>query len=112
MEMKQFLHSGCINNLDQPITRAKATLSNAKIYFLKSGLMLNSNNTQFLLNGTRVLLSSIPYDMNTDLDGNNLPVSKHVKILGVYFDKYMTLETHMHQLNKKGNTYPNVHKQS
>ncbi len=74
---------------------------NAKTYFLKNGLMLNSNKTQFIFIGTRQLLSSIPDEMTINFDGNDIPISKHIKILGVYFDKYMTFDTHVQQLNKK-----------
>ncbi len=63
--------------------------------------MLNSNKTQFIFIGTLQLLSSIPDDMTINFDGNKIPINKHVKILGVYFDKFMTFDTHIHQLNKK-----------
>ena len=86
----QFIHSGNINNLDQLITRAKVTLSNARTYFLKSGLILNANKTLFILIGTRQFLSSLLDDMIINIDGNVITVSKHVKLLGVYFDRYMT----------------------
>lgn len=97
----QFIHSDNINNIDRLITRAKATLSNAKSYFLKSGLLLNSSKTQFIFIGTRQLLSHIPDDMTINFDGSNINVSKNVKILGVNFDRHMTFNTHIHQLNKK-----------
>ncbi len=93
----QFIHS----DIDQLITRAKVTLSNAKTYFLKSGLMQSSNKTQFIFIGTRQLLSNVPDDVTITFNGNKIPISKHVKILGVYFDKYMTFDTHIHQLSKK-----------
>ncbi len=83
-QMTQFIHSDNINNIDQQITRAKVTLSNAKTYFLKRGLVLNSSKTQFILIGTRQLLSNIPDDMTINFDGNIIPISKHVKILGIY----------------------------
>ncbi len=97
----QFIHSDNINNIDQLITRAKVTLSNAKTYFLKSGLLLNSNKTQFIFIGTRQLLSNIPDDMTINFDGSNINISKHVKILGVTFDRFMTFNTYIHHLNKK-----------
>ena len=97
----QFIHSDYINNIDQLISRAKATLSNAKTYFQRSGLMLNSNKTQFIFIGTRQLLSNIPDNLTINIDNNNLPISKSVKILGIHFGKYMTFDTHIDQLNKK-----------
>ena len=97
----QFIHNDYLSNIDHLITRAKLTLSNAKAYFLRSGLLLNSSKTQFIFIGTRQLLSNIPEDMTINFDGNNLPISKCVKILGVYFDNHVTFDTHIQQLNKK-----------
>ncbi len=50
--------------------------------------------------------------MTINFDGSNIPICKNVKILGVYFDRHMTLnvmwnqiksnfDTHIHQLTKK-----------
>ncbi len=39
------------------------------------------------------MLSSIPDEM-TNFDGCDIPISKHIKILGVYFDKFMTFDTY------------------
>ncbi len=72
----QFIHSDNINNINQLINRAKVTLLNAKNYFLKSGLLLNSNKTQFIFIGTRQLLSNVPDDMTINFDGNIIPISK------------------------------------
>jgi len=72
----QFIHSGNINNLEHLITRAQVTLSNVNTYFLKSGLMLNSNKTQFIFIGTRQLLSNIADNMTINFDGNEITISK------------------------------------
>ncbi len=97
----QFIHSGNIYNLDQLISRAKSTLSNAKTFFLSSGLMLNCKKTHFIFIATRQLLSAILNDMTINLDGSNIPICKNVKILGVYFDRHMTFDTYIHQITKK-----------
>ncbi len=47
------------------------------------------------------MLSAIPDDMTINFDGSNIPICKNVKILGVYFDRHMTFDTHIHQLTKK-----------
>ncbi len=73
--------------------------------------MLNSNKTQFIFIATRQLLSNVPDDMTINFDGNVIPISKHVKILSVYFDKYMTFDTHTPTQQKSNRDY-NVHKQS
>ncbi len=40
--------------------------------------------------------------MTINFDGNNLPISKCVnKILGAHFNKHMSFDTHIQQLNKK-----------
>ncbi len=39
--------------------------------------------------------------MTINFDGNNLPISKNVKMLGVQLDKHVTFDTHIHELNKK-----------
>ncbi len=97
----EVVHSDHTNNFNQLITRVKETLPNAKTHFLNSGRMLNSNKTQFILIGTRQLLSSIRDDMTINFDGNNLPISKNVKILCVQLDRHMTFDAHIHELNKK-----------
>ncbi len=39
--------------------------------------------------------------MTINFDGNNLPISKNVKMLGVQLDKHVTFDAHIHELNKK-----------
>ncbi len=63
--------------------------------------MLNCKKTQSIFIGTRNLLSAIPDDMTINFDGSNIPIWNNVKILGVYFDRHMTFDTHIHQLTNK-----------
>ena len=39
--------------------------------------------------------------MTINFDGNDIAISKEVKILGVYFDRHMTFDTHIHHLTRK-----------
>ncbi len=64
----QFMHTGTTDELPDFITRAEATLSVAKTYFNRNGLMINPNKTQYLFVGTRPFIRRIPPDtiINSD----------------------------------------------
>ena len=63
--------------------------------------MLNSEKTKFIFIGTRQLLSYLPNDMTINFEGTAIPISKSVKILGVHFDRYLTFDSHIHNLTMK-----------
>ena len=97
----QFLHSSTINNLDQLIKDTEETLAQCRMYYLKNGLMFNSCKTQCIFIGNRQLLCHIPPNTTVNFNGNIIYPSKHVKNLGVYFDRHMLFDVHISELNKK-----------
>ena len=97
----QFLHSSTINNLDQLIKDTEETLAQCRMYYLKNGLMFNSCKTQCIFIGNRQLLCHIPPNTTVNFNGNIIYPSKHVKNLGVYFDRNMLFDVHISELNKK-----------
>ncbi len=63
--------------------------------------MFNSARTQCIFIGNHQLLSRIPPNTTVSFDGNVIYPSKHVKNLGVYFDRQMLFSVHIKELNKK-----------
>ena len=97
----QFLQADTIDNLEHLIYKTEDTLNKVKAYFLKNGLMLNANKTQFIFIGNRQLISRIPPNTTFNCDGTPIKPSMHVKNLGVYFDRYMLFDVHIAELKKK-----------
>ncbi len=77
----QFLHTSTVNDLPCLISKTEKTLKIIKRYFLRNGLMLNSNKTQCIFIGTRQLLSYIPSDIVIKIDRDTVIPSSHVKKL-------------------------------
>ncbi len=92
------MHSGTIEDLNKIIKDTVDTLDKCRDYYL-NGLMFNSSKTQCIFIGNRQLLSKIP--PNTTINFNDIYPSKHVKNLGIYIDRYMLFDVHIHELNKK-----------
>lgn len=84
----QLLHSDIVDNFRILINKTEITLSKAKNYFLKNGLLINSKMTQCMFIGTRLLLACIPSDVTRQFDGHNIKPCKQVKNLGMYMDYY------------------------
>ncbi len=82
-----------IDNLDQIIKDTEDTLMKCRRYFLRNGLMFNSSKTQ--------LICITPPNTTIIFNGNIIHPSKHVKNLGIYFNRYMIFDTHINELNKK-----------
>ncbi len=97
----QFLHSGTIDDLNKIIKDTENTHDKCRDYYLKNGLMFNSSKTQCIFNGNRQLLSNIPPNTTINFNGPIMHPSKHVKNLGIYIDRYMLFDVHIHELNKK-----------
>lgn len=100
----KFLFADTIDNLKDLISKTEETLYNVKQYFLRKGIMINSNKTQCIFIGNRQLLSHIPCNTFINCDGDLIYPSSYVKILGVYFDQYMlfdVLYVHITEVSKK-----------
>ncbi len=97
----QFLHSGTIDTLEKLIENSEKPLSQCKMFYLNNGLMFNFAKTQSIFIGNHQLLSRISPNTTVNFDGNVIYPSKHVKNLGVYFDRQMLFDVHINELNKK-----------
>ncbi len=97
----QCVHTGTINELPDIITTAKTTLSLAKTYFNRNGLMINPNKTQCLFVGTRTFIRQIPSDTTTNFDNAHITPSNHINNLGIYMDCHMTFDVHIQEMHKK-----------
>ncbi len=87
----QFLHSGTIQDLDHLIKDTEEILTQCKRFYLKNGLMFNFSKIQCIFIGNRQLLSHTPPNTTLNFDGNIIYLSKHVKNLGVYLNRYLIL---------------------
>ncbi len=56
----QFVHTGMVDALPDPLTATQATLSPARAYFNENSLLLNENKTQCIFVGSRPLVKKIP----------------------------------------------------
>ena len=97
----QFIHTGTPSQLNLLISEAEQTLHRAREYFLKNGLKLNTKKTQCIFIGTRQLIPMIPEDTAITFHNTKIYPSSHVKNLGVHIDKYMTFDTHLHEITRK-----------
>lgn len=96
----QILIEGNIDDLNNLIHRAEEILNRAKCYFQKNGLLLNERKTQFIIIGSRQYVSEIG-DVQINFNGNIIKPMNIVKNLGVYFDRYMSFESHVDEVYKK-----------
>ena len=97
----QILIEGHIKDLLILIQRAEDILKMAKLYFLSNGLLVNEKKTQAIFIGSRQYINQINADISINFNGNTIVPMKTVKNLGVYFDQYMTFESHIDELYKK-----------
>ena len=97
----QILLEGKIEDLKDLIKRAEEVLRLAKLYFLKNGLLLNEKKTQCIFIGSLYYINQIDDDIRINFDENQLKPRCSVKNLGVYFDRYMSFESHIDHVYKK-----------
>ena len=97
----QFIFTGSVDDIDQMIENAEQTLKEAKRYFDKNGLMINTRKTQIVFIGSRQNIAKIPDDTKITFDGNFITPSNFVKTLGVTIDRYMTFDEHINDMHKK-----------
>ncbi len=63
--------------------------------------MINATKTQCIFTGSRKLCSRIPEDVVVNYDGTSISSSTHVMNLGLYMDRYMSFEAHVHEISKR-----------
>ena len=71
------------------------------MYFQLNGLLLNESKTQCIFLGSRQYISEIGDDIHINFNGTVIKPMETVKNLGVHFDRYMTFEKHIEELNRK-----------
>ena len=97
----QILLESKIEDLEDLIKRAEEILKLAKLYFLKNGLLLNEKKTQCIFIGSWYYINQINDDIRINFGGNELKPMESVKNLGIYFDRFMSFESHVDYLYKK-----------
>ena len=97
----QILLEGDINHIDDLIKRAEEVLNKVKYYFQINGLLLNESKTQCIFIGSRQYISGMNENIYINFNGNYIKPMTSVKNLGIFFDRYMTFETHINEVYKK-----------
>ena len=97
----QFLIRGKVEDINDIVNTAEETLTKAKNYFDKNGLLINPKKTQCIFIGSRQNVSKIPEETRINFDGNEITPSHSVKNLGVHIDRYMTFEVHINEMHKR-----------
>ncbi len=97
----QFIHTSTPSQLNLLIAEAERTLHKAREYFLTNGLKLNTKKTQCIFIGTRQLIPKITEHTAVTFHNTKIYSSSQVKTLGVHIDKYMTFDTHIHEMSRK-----------
>ena len=97
----QILIEGEISDTEALIQRAEEVLNRAKLYFQRNGLLLNEKKTQCIFIGSRQYMAQMNVDIAINFNGTLIKPMECVKNLGVYFDRFMSFETHVEELYKK-----------
>ena len=95
------MHSGTTDKTAKLVKDAELTQSYVKKYFDKYGLMVNASKTQIIFIGSRQNIAKIPKAIKIQFNNKVISPSLYVKNLGVYFDRFMTLEHHIDKTDKK-----------
>ncbi len=75
----QFLHSGPFDDLTLVISKTGEILRRARTYFIRQGLMMNANKTQYIFIGTRQLLSKMPTNVKIEIQDDIIEPVTNVK---------------------------------
>lgn len=97
----QFVHTGTVDALPHLLTAAQNTLSAARTYFNKNGLLINENKTQCIFVGSRQLIKTIPENTTITFDNTTITPCKHIKNLGIHIDSHLTFDTHINETHRK-----------
>ena len=73
----------------------------ARVYFQRNGLLFYEKKIQCTFTGSRQLISGISDAVYLNFNGNIIKPMKIVKNLGVYFDNFLTFESHIDMLHRK-----------
>ncbi len=63
--------------------------------------MIYANTTQCIFIGTRQPLIKIPSNVKIEIQDDIIDPVTNVKILGEFFDRYMTFDKHINNINRK-----------
>ena len=99
----QILISGDIDKIQELLKKAENILISSKHFFNSNGLLLNENETKFIIFGSNQYLSRIPEQTSINFNNVILTVSQKVKNLGVVMDSGMTFNFHIDELQRKVN---------
>lgn len=99
---KHILRCATIHNLTQLIKDIEETQIQCRRFLFNNGVMFNSSKTQCIFIGNRQCSFHIPPNTTVNFNGIVKYPNKHLKTLGVYFDRYLLFNVHIDEMNKKG----------
>jgi hypothetical protein len=88
----------------QALNRLEHCVSDVANWLADNYLALNNDKTEFIVFGTRQMLSKCP-PLNFTIGGIMIKPSDVVRNLGVYFDKSMTMERHVNYVTSTSFTH-------
>jgi len=89
------------NDSEQAAVRAlEACIHDVRSWMINNRLMINDSKTEFLLVGTQFQLKKVNIDSIEVGNSTVMPVSS-VRNLGSYFDKHMSMDTHISKVCSK-----------
>lgn len=95
------MHTGTVDALPHLLTAAQTTLSAARTYFNKNGLLINENKTQCIFVGSRQLIKTIPESTTITFDNTTITPCKHIKNLCVHIYSHLIFDTHINETHRK-----------
>ncbi len=97
----RYIQTGDIDDLPKLIQNTEQTLTKIKNYFDRNGLLLNSKKTQYILIGTRALISRIPDNVTNNTGDTSFQPGQNAKNVGVYSGRYTSFHVLVTQMSKK-----------
>lgn len=97
---KQLFFSASADSLHSSIRQLESCLATLYSWFSHNGLALNGDKSQAITFGTRQKLRNYPSLPRISIAGTTVPLSNHIKTLGVTLDTHLTFNNHISSVCK------------
>ena len=90
-----------VSSLSSAIAKLEACLQDLKIWLTSNGLKLNDDKSEFLLLGSKHMLSKVDYQScHVNIGSTCITPSKTARNLGVIFDQEMSFRSHVTHIQR------------
>ena len=96
----QLYFASTANELSINLTRFDNCLFALHSWFCHNGLALNSDKSESIIFGTRQRLRTFPVPPDVTIAGSVVPLTSHIKTLGVTLDNNLTFTNHVSSVSK------------